>query len=99
MASNLSSYSALSTNHNHQTNDVSWLSEDLKLFENEFDLFTSIFGTLARFITFIMAVIVHRAFYKLMKRLPGRAVNEVIYPYMVSDKGLFSRWAQVSPTL
>jgi hypothetical protein len=30
-----------------------------------------------------MAIIVHRAFYKLMKRLPGRDINLIIYPYMV----------------
>ena len=63
---------------------ISWLHEDLELFENSFDLTISLVFTLARFITFILAVIVHRAFYKLMKRLPGRAVNQIIYPYMVS---------------
>ena len=64
--------------------NVTWFHEDLELFENSFDLTISLVLTLARFITFILAVIVHRAFYKLMKRLPGRAVNQVIYPYMVS---------------
>ena len=47
------------------------------------DIFTSSVFTLARVITLAMAIIVHRAFYKLMKRLPGRAVNEMIYPNMV----------------
>ena len=65
--------------------NISWLLEDLELFENSFDLTISLVFTLARFITFILAVIVHRAFYKLMKRLPGRAVNQIIYPYMVRD--------------
>ena len=63
--------------------NVSWLNEDLELFENSFDLITSLVFSLARFITLILGIIVHRAFYKLMKRLPGRAVNTLIYPYMV----------------
>ena len=71
--------------------NVSWLNEDLELFENSFDLTTSLVFTLARFITLILAIIVHRAFYKLMKRLPGRAVNQIIYPYMVScQKTIFT---------
>ena len=64
--------------------DVSWTPKDLELFEIEFDFLVSMVCTLAKLITFVMAIVVHRAFYKLMKRLPGRAVNQVIYPYMVS---------------
>ena len=73
--------------------NISWLHEDLELFENSFDLTTSLVFTLARFITLILAIIVHRAFYRLMKRLPGRAVNTLIYPYMVSyqESVLFKR--------
>ena len=63
---------------------VSWTPKDLELFENEFDFLVSLVCTIARFITFVVAIVVHRAFYRLMKRLPGRAVNKVIYPYMVS---------------
>ena len=63
--------------------NVSWLSEDLEVFENHSDPFESCIFTTARVITLIMAIIVHRAFYKLMKRLPGRAVNKLIYPNMV----------------
>ena len=64
--------------------DVSWIPKDLELFENKFDFLVSMVCTIARFITFATAIVVHRAFYRLMKRLPGRAVNQVIYPYMVS---------------
>ena len=63
--------------------NVSWLPEDLELFENHSDPFASCIFTIARVITLVMAIIVHRTFYKLMKRLPGRAVNEMIYPNMV----------------
>ena len=64
--------------------NVSWTPKDLELFENEFDFLVSMVCTIARLITFFIAIVVHRAFYRLMKRLPGRAVNKVIYPYMVS---------------
>ena len=63
--------------------NISWLPEDLELYENHSDPFASCIFTTARVITLIMAMIVQRAFYKLMKRLPGRAVNELIYPNMV----------------
>ena len=63
--------------------DVSWLPGDLEIYENYSDPLESWLFTMARIITLIMAIIVHRAFYKLMKRLPGRAVNEMIYPNMV----------------
>ena len=64
--------------------DVSWVPKDLEVFENEFDFVVSVVCTIARFITFVLAIIVHRAFYRLMKRLPGREINQVIYPYMAS---------------
>ena len=63
--------------------NVSWLSEDLELIEYHPNIFKSSIGTVARVITLAIAIIVHRAFYKLMKRLPGRAVNTIIYPNMV----------------
>ena len=63
--------------------DVSWLPGDLEIYENDSDPLELWLFTIARIITLIMAIIVHRAFYKLMKRLPGRAVNEMIYPNMV----------------
>ena len=64
--------------------NVSWFIEDLELYENQFLGFVESFSfTVARLVTLILAIIVHRAFYNLMKRLPGRAVNQIIYPYMV----------------
>ena len=63
--------------------NVSWLPEDLILYDNQSGLVESVIFTLIRFITLVMAIIVHRAFYKLMKRLPGRAINQIMYPYMV----------------
>ena len=63
--------------------DVSWIPKDLKLFENEFVFLVSMVCTITQCVTFALAIVVHRAFYRLMKRLPGRAINQVIYPYMV----------------
>ena len=59
--------------------------EDLELMEQSYDLTFSVVYTSFRFITLILGIIVHRAFYRLMKRLPGRAINKIIYPYMVSN--------------
>ena len=63
--------------------NVSWLMEDLDPFENQFNILVSMVCTVGIFITFVMAIIVHRAFYRLMKRLPGRDINQIIFPYMV----------------
>ena len=69
--------------------NVSWFLEDLELYDGQYGFSESFCFTVARLVTLIMAIIVHRAFYKLMKRLPGRAVNQIIYPYMV--RSLFDR--------
>ena len=69
--------------HYDTTMNVSWFAEELEFYGNQSGFFTSIIFTAARFVTLVMAVIAHRAFYKLMKRLPGRAINQIIYPYMV----------------
>ena len=74
--------------------NVSWIPEDMKLFENEFEFLVSMVCTMARFITLATAIVVHRAFYRLMKRLPGRPVNQIIYPYMVSGGLLITRWTR-----
>ena len=64
--------------------NVSWFLEDLELYDNRISGFLESFSfTVARLVTLILALIVHRAFYKLMKRHPGRAVNIIIYPHMV----------------
>ena len=71
--------------------NVSWFNEELEPYNNQYGFLESIGFTVARLVTLIMAIIVHRSFYKLMKRLPGRAVNQIIYPSMVR---LFYRLCQ-----
>ena len=63
--------------------NVSWFPEDLVRYDYQYGFIESFIFTLARLVIMIMAIIVHRAFYKFMKRLPGRAVNQIIYPFMV----------------
>ena len=63
--------------------NVSWFSEDLEFYDNQYGFLESIVLTVARLVTLIFAIIVHRAVYKLMKRLPDRAVNQLIHPSMV----------------
>ena len=79
--------------------NVSWLQEDLALFENQFNILESTVCTIAIFITFVMAIIVHKAFYKLMKRLPGRDINQIIYPYMVKWEALKTMFEQLTDIL
>ena len=66
----------------------------MSLFENQFNILESTVCTIAIFITFVMAIIVHKAFYKLMKRLPGRDINQIIYPYMVKWEALKTMFEQ-----
>ena len=79
------------------TMNVSWTTNDLERVENEFDFLVSMVCTIVRFITFATAIVVHSAFYRLMKRLPGRAVNQVIYPYMVSKNIIIKTTSTTRP--
>ena len=63
--------------------NISWFDEDLEHVEKNLNFTMSVVLSVVRFITLILGIIVHRVFYKLMKRLPGRAINQIIYPYMV----------------
>ena len=65
--------------------NISRFHGDLEALENKFDFLTSLVFTAVRLFTLILGIVVHTAFYKLMKRLPGRSINQIIYPYMVID--------------
>ena len=66
--------------------NVSWLPKDLEPYNNQSGgFFVSLVLTSARAVTFFIAVLVHRAFYRIMNRLPGRPINQMIYPHMVSS--------------
>ena len=66
--------------------NVSWASGDLHLYENQSGFGVSIIYTTINILILLMAFIVHKAVYKLLARLPNRAINQIIYPSMVSNK-------------
>ena len=68
-----------------QSKNVSWLPKDLEVYDNQYEglnLLKMLF-TFARCFTLVIAIIVHRAFYRFMKRLQDRPINQMIYPHMV----------------
>ena len=67
--------------------DVSWASEDLQLYDNQSGFEVSVVFSVINCVILLMAFIVHKAVYKLLARLPNRAINHIIYPSMVSNLG------------
>ena len=65
--------------------NVSWASGDLHLYENQSGFAVSIIYTVINSLILLMAFIVHKAVYKLLARLPDRAINHIIKPSMVSS--------------
>ena len=64
--------------------DFSWASGDLQLYGNQSGFAASIIFTIVNSVIVLMTFIVHKAVYKLLARLPNRAINQIIYPSMVS---------------
>ena len=65
--------------------NISWASGDLKLYENQSGFAASVIFSVINSVILLMAFIVHKAVYKLLARLPNRAINQIIYPSMVSN--------------
>ena len=63
--------------------NVSWYPNELKLFTNQASVVLSTILTIILIITFLIGVKVQKAIFKMLKRLPERAINQIIYPYMV----------------
>ena len=63
--------------------NVSWHPNELELYTNQASVTMSTIFTIILIITFLLGVIVQKAIFKLLKRLPQRAINQMIYPYMV----------------
>ena len=63
--------------------NVTWSHEDLQLYDNHFEVPEATIFTTVNAIILAMGIIAHRTFYKMMKRLPGRAINQILYPHMV----------------
>ena len=65
--------------------NISWANGDLQLYDNQSGFTTSVIFTVVNSVILLMAFIVHKAVYKLLARLPNRAINQIIYPSMVSN--------------
>ena len=65
--------------------NVSWANGDLQLYDNQSGFTASVIFTVVNSVILLMAFIVHKAVYKLLARLPNRAINQIIYPSMVSN--------------
>ena len=63
--------------------NVTWSHKDLELYDNRFGFMEATIFSTVNTIMFAMGVIAQRTFYKMMKRLPGRAINQILYPHMV----------------
>ena len=66
--------------------NVSWASGDLKLYDNQSGFAASVIFSAINSVILLMAFIVHKAVYKLLARLPNRAINQIIYPFMVGNR-------------
>ena len=71
-------------NQTHYNLDLSWNFEDLKLYENQSNPTTATIFTLIAGVTLVLGGIVHRAIFKLLKRIPDRPINVMIFPTLVS---------------
>ena len=87
--------------------NVTWSLEDLELYDNRIgalDSPSTIF-TISKTIVLAMGIIAQTTFYKMMKRLPGRVINQILYQHMVRAiyisrfriffRLLLSRWREV----
>ena len=63
--------------------NVTWFSKDLEVYKNQVGVVEATILTILIIIVLGMAVIAQRTFYRMMKRLPGRAINQILYPHMV----------------
>ena len=64
--------------------NVSWANGDLQLYNNQSGFTASVIFTIINGVILLMTFIVHKAVYKLLARLPDRAINHIIKPSMVS---------------
>ena len=63
--------------------DLSWKIEDLKLYDQQSNPILATIFTMIAGVTLVLGAIVHRAIFKLLKRIPQRPINAIIYPNLV----------------
>ena len=71
-------------NQTHYNLDLSWNFEDLKRYDNQSSPIVATIFTLIAGVTLVLGGIVHRAIFKLLKRIPDRPINVMIFPTLVS---------------
>ena len=71
-------------NQTHYNLDLSWDLKDLKLYENQSSPTVATIFTLIAGVTLVLGGIVHRAIFKLLKRIPDRPINIIIFPSLVN---------------
>ena len=74
------------SNQTFLSDDLSWASGDLQIYDNQSGFVASIIFTIVNSVIVLMTFIVHKAVYKILAKLPDRAINRIIYPSMVSVK-------------
>ena len=63
--------------------NVTWFTKDLEVFTNKVGVVEATILTMVKIIVLGMAVIAQGTFYQMMKRLPEREINHILYPHMV----------------
>ena len=63
--------------------NVTWFPNDLEVYKYQVGVVEATILTIVKIIVLGMAVIAQITFYQMMKRLPGRAINQILYPHMV----------------
>ena len=77
--------------------DVTWSLEDLKLYDNRIGVGEATIFTISKTIVLAMGIIAQKTFYKMMKRLPGRVINQILYPHMVRAIHIIDTKGQKEP--
>ena len=74
-------------NNSKQTNltamDLTWSLEDLDLYDSRIGVGEATIFTISRTIIWAMGIIAQKTFYNMMKRLPGRVINQILHAHMV----------------
>ena len=63
--------------------DVTWSLEDLELYDHSIGVGEATIFTISKTIVLAMGMIAQKTFYKMMERLPGRIINQILYLHMV----------------
>ena len=72
-----------SQNSDLMSMNVTSSPEDLDVYKSQVGVVEATILTIVRIIVLGMAVIAQGTFYQMMKRLPGRPINNILYPHMV----------------